>query len=94
MTMIEDKYVVLKDSTAVIENRPSASDHVKNLRKSLLKSSIMVKNDQGLYVFKEDASFDSPSYAAAAIVGGNANGQRLWKCNGKSIKEIEREEIG
>lgn len=93
MSVIDDKYVILKGSTAVREDRPSASPHVKNLRKRLLKSAIMIEDAGGCYIFKEDASFDSPSYAAAAIVGGNANGQRLWKYNGKSLKEIEGEEI-
>lgn len=57
--MIEDKYVVLKGLTAVVEDRRSASPHVKNLRKRLLRSAIIIGNGEEFYVFKEDASFDS-----------------------------------
>lgn len=51
----------------------------------------MVKTDEELYTFMQDATFNSPSYAAAAIVGGAANGRRLWKYNGKALREWDNE---
>lgn len=93
MSIIDDKYVVLKGSTAVIEDRPSARPHIKKLRRKLLESSIISENGLGLYVFNEDAAFDSPSYAAVAIVGGSANGQKVWKLNGRSLSEVEEDEL-
>ncbi|MEC8884459.1 MAG: DUF4357 domain-containing protein, partial [Bacteroidota bacterium] len=38
--------------------------------------------------------FSSPSAAAAVILGYSVNGRNVWKNeNGKSIKEIEQNEI-
>ena len=40
--------------------------------------------------FVEDVSFDSPSTAAACIVGGSANGRIMWLYpDGQSIKDKE-----
>lgn len=38
--------------------------------------------------------FNSPSYAAAFVIGGHANGLTEWKTeDGKTLKNIEQEEI-
>jgi hypothetical protein len=94
MTIIENKYVVLKGSTAVLENRASVPPHIIKLRQELVDAGIMINKGDGVYTFIQDASFNSPSYAAAAIVGGAANGQKSWKYDGKSLKDIEKENIG
>lgn len=93
MTIIENKYVVLKHSTSVLENRASVPPQIIKLRQKLIEAGIMTNKGDGVYTFLQDASFDSPSYAAASIVGGAANGQKIWKCDGKSLKEIEGESI-
>jgi len=93
MTIIENKYVVLKGSTSVLENRASVPPHIIKLRQELIDAEIMINKGNGIYTFTQDASFNSPSYAAASIVGGAANGQRIWKCDGKSLKDIESETI-
>lgn len=94
MKIQEDQYVVLKGSTAVVENRPSAGNSIKSLRQRLIDKGIIKLTEQGnVYRFEEDYIFTSPSYAAAAISGGHENGRRQWKHRGKSLSQIEKEEI-
>lgn len=41
-------------------------------------------------ILQEDVLFNSPSYAAAFVIGGHANGLTEWKtADGRSLKEIE-----
>jgi hypothetical protein len=83
MAIIDNKYVVLRGSTSVFENRQSITPAIVKLRKDLVDAGIMIRHEKGLYKFVEDATFNSPSYAAAAIVGGAANGRTVWKIDGK-----------
>ena len=91
MAIINNKYVVLKGSTAVMDSRPSIPNVLVKLRQDLVDTGIMLNNGNGLYIFMQDATFNSPSYAASAIVGGAANGRKLWKREGKMLKEIDKE---
>lgn len=94
MKIEEDKYIVLKGSTAVINNRPSAGKSIKRMRRHLKEKGIMKKNrDETFFVFQEDYKFTSPSYAAAAIAGGNENGRQEWKYNGLNLNQLEEKEI-
>lgn len=94
MKIVEDKYIVLKGSEAVIENRDSAAKSIVNMRESIIKTKILIKDSiRDVYVFQEDYIFNSPSYAASAISGGNENGRRVWKYNGKNLNQIEAENI-
>nr|WP_094603006.1 DUF4357 domain-containing protein [Sporomusa silvacetica] len=70
MAIMQNKYVVLKGSTAVQENRLSIPTFIVKLRQDLVDAGIMLDHSDGLYIFMQDATFNSPSYAAAAIVGG------------------------
>jgi len=91
MAIINNKYVVLKGSTAVMDNRQSIPNVLVKLRQDLIDTGIMLNNGNGLYIFMQDATFNSPSYAASAIVGGAANGRKLWKREGKMLKEFDKE---
>lgn len=94
MKIVEDKYIVLKGSTAVFDNRPSAEPAIINKRQSLIDSGVLQKyNDEELYFFTNDYIFNSPSYAAAMIAGGGENGRKQWKYKGKNLNEIELEEL-
>ncbi|GAA4058174.1 GIY-YIG nuclease family protein [Amphibacillus indicireducens] len=94
MKIEDDKYIVLKGSTAVIEDRPSALPAIKKMRSSLVESGVLKEmSHEGLYEFTDDYIFNSPSYAAAAIAGGTENGRRQWKHNGKSLNEMELREL-
>ena len=94
MKISENDYIVLKGSTAVIEDRPSSSLSIINLRQTLIDSGVLTQDKhRNLYVFTSDYKFTSPSYAAAAIAGGNENGRIQWKHKGKDLNEMELEEI-
>ena len=88
----EGGFVVFKESTAVVAERPSAEvQHplVVALRKKLLQEGTLVQKGD-FFVFTKDTEFASPSAAAAVIHGGGANGLTAWKdASGKSLKEIE-----
>jgi hypothetical protein len=88
----EGGFVVFKESTAVVAERPSAETQhpfVVALRKKLVQDGTLVEKD-GFFVFAKDTEFDSPSAAAAVIHGGGANGLTAWKdANGKTLKELE-----
>lgn len=88
----ETGFVVYKDSTAVLIERPSAETqhpYVISLRKKLIQDGTLVEED-GILLFTRDTAFDSPSAAAAVIHGGGANGLTAWKNDlGKMLKELE-----
>jgi len=45
-------------------------------------------------VLQKDMLFKSPSYAAAFVIGGYANGLTKWKtADGKTLKELETSEV-
>jgi len=85
-------FLVLKNSEAVAEVRPSAAKHspwMIALRGRLLKEGKLVSRGDRL-VFTRDTEFSSPSFAAAVVRGGNANGLTEWRDeNGAALKEIE-----
>ena len=87
--------VVLKDSEAVLEERPSTQkyQYAANLRKTLLNENILEKRDDRLVIIS-DYEFSSPSAAAAVIHGGQANGLTSWKdSKGISLKQKEEKDI-
>lgn len=96
MKIEEDKYIVLKGSTAVFQNRGSIQEPIKKKKETLITKGILKiinRNNQNLYEFTEDYIFDSPSYAAAIIVGGTENGRKVWKYKGKNLNQLETEEV-
>ena len=88
-------FVILKDSQAVLEERPSTQKYryAANLRKTLLSESIVEEKENRL-LFLSDYEFSSPSAAAAVIHGGQANGLTAWKdSKGVSLKQKEEKDI-
>jgi hypothetical protein len=84
-------FVVLRNSTAVLEERPSAENYpyVMVQRRQLISEGVLIAKD-GFLVFTKDAEFTSPSAAAAVIHGGSANGLTAWKTDGgKSLKQLD-----
>lgn len=78
-------FVVLKGSHIEIIDSDSIPPAIKETRK---KAPI----DQN-GILQEDILFRSPSYAAAFVIGGHANGLIEWKTeNGKTLKERENSE--
>jgi hypothetical protein len=73
--------------------RPSSTGSfhtsLAQLRSKLVEEGVLAKTPQGL-VFTRDYQFNSPSTAAAVILGRNANGRTEWKDSaGRTLKELQ-----
>ena len=89
-----DGFVIFKNSTAVLEERPAAMNYpnVLNRRKKLIADGTLIEKN-GLLTFSKDVGFSSPSAAAVVIHGGSANGLEVWKTEGgKSLKQLDEQE--
>jgi hypothetical protein len=88
-----DGFVVLKGSTAVLQERESAKSWPATIatRKQLIADGTLIEKD-GFYEFTRDVQFSSPSAAAAAIEGGSANGLIEWKTkDGVTLKQLDEQ---
>ena len=75
-------FVVIKGSHIELNDSDSIPPGIKEARQ---KAKV---NEKG--ILQEDVLFKSPSYAAAFVVGGHANGLIEWKTkDGITLKEIE-----
>jgi hypothetical protein len=89
---VEDGFLVLAGSTSSKSETPSAQGSwVTRVRDRLLQSGIL--SDAGeQYVFAEDHLFDTPSAAAVAVLGRNANGWTEWRDQaGRTLDELKRQ---
>lgn len=85
-------FVVFQNSTAVLEQRPSAETYpyVVAQRKQLIAEGTLIEKEKFL-VFSKDTEFSSRSAAAAVIHGGRANGILVWKEDqGRRIPQTTR----
>jgi hypothetical protein len=88
-----DEGLVVLNGSDVSETE-SQNYGYKTLRDELLQDGTIAKNDFGKLCFMRNQLFNSPSAAAAVIVGYSINGRRNWKDkNGKTLAEIELTEI-
>ena len=85
-------FVVLSGGRARVDETPATHKYVIALRKSLVDRVILVP-DGGQYRLNQDYTFNSPSQAAAVMMGRNANGRTEWKDDkGRTLKEIQEAE--
>jgi hypothetical protein len=78
-------FLVLKGSKTSDSMTPSSSTSFINFKENLIEKKIIVDSE-----FTEDYIFSSPSYAAAIVMGRNANGLTEWKTSdGKILKNLE-----
>jgi len=74
---------------------PSAGNSVQNMQKKLLAEGMLEDKGKSL-LFVQDFIFDSPSGAAAAVLGRTANGWIEWKRLGgltlSQVKRVSRDE--
>ena len=90
---VSSGFVVRKDSQAVLNEVPLASHGLKALRKSLREKEILVPDGDHLK-FAHDHEFDSPSGAAAVVLGRSANGYIEWKNeDGTKLKDLEEKKL-
>ena len=91
--LVEDGFVVLKDSIARAGLVPSARDGYLELKRdALLKSGVLVPDGDHLR-FTQDYLFDTPSGAAMVVMGRTANGWYEWRKSapdGRSLHELKR----
>ncbi len=90
----QEGFVVFKDSRARIENVPSmAGTAMETFRKKLFDSGVL-SIDGETAVMTKDHLFQSPSYAAIALMGRNANGWTEWKTkDGKTLDAVKRQSV-
>ena len=66
-----------------------------DLRDGLLKDGTLVPDGAGLLEFAQDATFPSPSAAAAVVLNRNSNGRTEWrlKATGQTLKDWQNEQL-
>lgn len=96
---IEAKSIQTNEGLVVLSGSQVSAKESKNygyktLREQLVVDGVIFENKKGELTFAKDHLFQSPSSAAAVIVGYSINGRRTWKdSDGKTLSEIEKEKI-
>ena len=89
--LVEDGFTVFAGSKVRKDIAPSATRWLQATRQELQASGVLA-DDGGQLVFKEDHTFKTPSGAATAILGRNANGWKEWKSKfGGTLDEVKRQ---
>lgn len=90
-SLVDDGFVVFKDSKVKATTVPSCHDYLINMRNELLQSGILIQDGEA-YRFTEDYVFSSPSTAGGVILGRSTNGWTKWRnVNGKTLDEMKRQ---
>jgi hypothetical protein len=85
----DEGIVVLKGSEAAKTHTNSLGLGYRDLRERLIQNGTLSLEGEK-YIFQNNSLFNSPSAAAAVIVGYNTSGPGIWKnSKGKTFKEIE-----
>ncbi|RAJ11708.1 GIY-YIG nuclease family protein [Arenibacter echinorum] len=88
--LTDDGFLVYKGGKSTIIEAQSIGTWVSRLRKQLLEDLIL-KEENGVFVFQSDHVFNSPSAAAATVLARAANGWTSWKdLSGKTLDELKR----
>jgi hypothetical protein len=88
--LTDDGFLVYKDGKVTIATTKGMNKWIGVLRKRLLEEEILKKQND-VYVFQQDYIFNSPSAAAAVVLGRSANGWTSWRDkNGKTLDELKR----
>jgi hypothetical protein len=92
-TETPDGFVVLAGSMARTETTAGFQNYQRELRQSLIQDGVIQTTPEGLR-FVRDYLFNSPSTAAAVVLGRAANGRTEWKDEtGKTLKQIQSESV-
>lgn len=87
MQITEEGYIVKKGSKVNPTETQSCHDNIRKRRKEMIRSGIIVDG-----ILSCDAVFESPTSAAAVLLGRSVNGRTAWKTNdGRTLKEIQGE---
>ncbi len=86
---VAEGFVVMSGSRARQSTTKSMHSYLEGLRKSLVDRGVFV-HEGNQYILSQNYTFNSPSQAAAALMGRNANGRVEWKdAQGSTLKEIQ-----
>ena len=90
----EDGLVVFEGSSANLEEvRSAVGTWVTRIRDPLISAGVL-KRDGTVYRFAANHVFASPSAAAVAVLGRNANGWIEWKfADGRTLSEVKRSDV-
>ncbi len=89
----DEGIVVLQGSEATKEITNSLQNGYRDLREKLIADGTLAL-DNNKYIFLKNFLFDSPSAAAAVIVGHSISGPQTWRdSSGKTLKEIEEQKL-
>lgn len=87
----DEGIVVLENSKVADKTKPFG---YSTLREKLIKEQTILKDEKENLYFAKNYLFESPSAAAAVILGYSANGRNMWKDeNGQSLNEIEQTQV-
>lgn len=90
-SLVDDGFVVFKDSKVKATTVPSCHDYLINMWNELIQSGILTLDGEA-YRFTEDYVFSSPSMAGGVILGRSTNGWTKWRTvNGKTLDEMKRQ---
>lgn len=85
----DEGFVVLKDSMIEIIDSIAIPKSIKELREQCIEKNEIVDGK-----LNKNYLFNSPSYAAAFVLGTNANGRTSWKNEkGITLKDLEENEM-
>ena len=89
--LVNDGFVVYKNSKAVLNATNGSMKWVIELREKLKENGILIE-ENGVLSFFSDYLFNSPSAAAAVVLGRHSNGWTEWKnkTNNKTLDELYR----
>lgn len=81
---IDGEFFILKNSIGS-ESWTSSPHSYQNLYNRIVSEGVFPATGDGLRLFATDYPFDSPSAAAAVVLGRNANGRQEWKVQNSGI---------
>ncbi len=84
-----DGFVVKEEGMARVNGAARLVEYIEEIRQSLLSRGIF-REANGRYVLVQDYTFNSPSQAAAVMLGSNINGRVAWKNKkGVTLKDLQ-----
>ena len=89
--LIDEGFLLMKDSEISIEAMTSSPKKVDQLRDKLIEYNEVIERNKK-YCLTKNVVVSSPSYAASLVAGTNRSGPQSWKNkDGKTLKQIEEE---
>ncbi len=87
--------IIVRKNSQVQPPADYATNQYGDLRDQLIRDGVIQTDAAtGAMAFAKDHKFNSPSAAAAVIIGRNSNGRRNWKiANGQSLGDYQDRQL-